>query len=355
VSDQLLERSRSRTRAAVGAPLDGGGMARPRRHPLALAAVALAVAAGAVVAIAANVGFGPVSRVLGDIQPAWLALVFGAQVVGVLAYTFTYRVVATLDAGPKIPFGLTLRLVAAGFGAFTAGGGFGLDYEAWKLAGHGRRGARVRVLGLGAIEYAVLAPAASVAAIVLLVTGSHAMPSLLWPWAVAVPLGFAGAFWALGRRSRLTDGGRRRPLDEMLHAIEVLRRLVVAPSICVEVVLGMAAYWTAEIASLWAALMAFGTHLSVGALIVAYATGYAATRRTLPLGGAGTTEALMTYALHWVGVDVAHALAAVIVYRFFNFALATIPALYARRAIEPLFRDGDGAGPPHEALARLVV
>ena len=40
-----------------------------------------------------------------------------------------------------------------------------------------------------------------------------------------------------------------------------------------------------------AALRTFGLHPGLGKAIIAYATGYAATRRSLPLGGAGVTEA----------------------------------------------------------------
>ena len=54
------------------------------------------------------------------------------------------------------------------------------------------------------------------------------------------------------------------------------------------------------------------------ALIIGYAAGYALTRRTLPLAGAGVVEALLPFALVWVGADLAPAVLAVFVYRFFN-------------------------------------
>jgi uncharacterized membrane protein YbhN (UPF0104 family) len=236
-----------------------------------------------------------------------------------------------------------LRLVAAGFGAYTVGGGFVLDYYAWRGAGDSARTARIRVFGLGVVEYAILAPAACVAAIVMLVEGSNAEPSLLWPWALAVPIGSAIAIVAASNRERLVGRGRgrRRRLDEALRAMDVPRELARKPAGVVALA-GMAIYWAAEIISLWAALELFGTHLSAPALIVAYATGYAATRRTLPLGGAGTTEALLTLSLHWVRVPMASALTAVVAYRVFNFALATVPALRARTSIGPLFEAESG-------------
>jgi uncharacterized membrane protein YbhN (UPF0104 family) len=76
-------------------------------------------------------------------------------------------------------------------------------------------------------------------------------------------------------------------------------------------------------------------------VIIAYATGYAATRRSLPLGGAGVTEFLMTYALYWVRQPLAPALAAVVAYRAFNFLLATAPALIARHHLHELLTTAD--------------
>jgi hypothetical protein len=49
---------------------------------------------------------------------------------------------------------------------------------------------------------------------------------------------------------------------------------------------------------LWSALHVFdGKAPPVAQLIVGYATGYAITRRALPLGGAGVVEALLSFAL----------------------------------------------------------
>ena len=86
-----------------------------------------------------------------------------------------------------------------------------------------------------------------------------------------------------------------------------------------------------------------GGELAVGPLLIGLATGWALTRRSTPLAGAGVTEALMSYALLWVGLDLATALAAVIVYRLFTFALPSVPALLARRSVAELVR---GEAPP---------
>ena len=319
--------------------------------------VALGVATGVALVLAAGVGFDAVADVLGRIQPIWLAAVAGGQLVGFIGYVFTYRVFGGMGDGPKLPPPLALRLVAAGFGAFTVGGGFALDHRALEASCQDSRRARIRVLTLGALEYVVLAPAACISAIVLVIRGTHAQSTLLWPGIIAVPIGFALMLWASSRREQLVHGrnGRRKRLDELLCVLGDLRSFSSEPGHYAEAILGMILYWCGEIVSLWAALRTFSADISVPTIILAYATGYAATRRTLPLGGAGATEALMTYALHWVGLPFATAFAGVVVYRFFNFALVTPPALHARASVERLLESSRPDGGRRSVLARLIA
>jgi uncharacterized membrane protein YbhN (UPF0104 family) len=116
------------------------------------------------------------------------------------------------------------------------------------------------------------------------------------------------------------------------------------------------AYWGGDIFCLWATLHAFSAHTPpVAQLVVGYATGYAATRRSLPLGGAGATETLMTVALHWVGWPVPDALAAVVVYRFFNFVVPTVPALIVRPRVKPLLDAADEGRIPSEQERRRTA
>lgn len=58
-----------------------------------------------------------------------------------------------------------------------------------------------------------------------------------------------------------------------------------------------------------------------------YATGYALTRRALPLGGAGVVEVLLPYSLGWLKIALMPALLAVFAYRLINLWLPMIPAL----------------------------
>ena len=313
---------------------------RPRHHPIAVSAFATAVAAGAVIAIARISGADSVGRVFDDFRPSWIALIAGAELLTYPAYMLAYRSIASVHGHTPLSLPLVTRVVVAGFGPFALSGGFGIDKQALHALHEDERSAQVRVLGLGALEWAVLAPITCIVSIVFLVTDAEIMPSLLWPWAVVVPLGFGFGLWAsTPRRSeRLSRiGGKRRAwLAKLLDGVGVLHTLIRSPRVYWGAWLGTILYWAADIAAFYGGLRTFGLEPSAGRVILAYATGYAATRRSLPLGGAGVTEVLMTYALYWVGEPLAPALAAVVAYRAFNFLLAATPALIARHQLEPL-------------------
>ncbi len=306
------------------------------------------------VLIAGIYGFGKFGTVWSHLRWPWLALVVFGQLLAIPAYGLSYREVANIHDGPRLRVPLLARIVVAGFGAFAPAGGFALDKRALHAIGDDERLAVIRVLGMGALEWALLAPAAWACAVGLLVAGDHRpMPSLLWPWAILVPVGFALGLWlaAPDRVKRIgARGGRvRATVARALRGVGILRTLASGFSKCWGAWIGIALYWTFDMASLYGAARFVGLGLSVPELIVAYATGYALTRRSLPLGGAGITEALMTFALHWVGEPVLPALAAVVVYRVLNFGLPTVPALVVRPRLEPLFAAADDGRTPARA------
>jgi uncharacterized membrane protein YbhN (UPF0104 family) len=182
-----------------------------------------------------------------------------------------------------------------------------------------------------------------VVAIAFLAAGANILPSLLWPWALLVPVGFASALWA-STSSRIQQGlrgGRVRTwAGHALASIGVLRALIRSPHRSAGAWLGTALYWAADICAFDGGLRTFGLNPGPGKVILAYATGYAATRRSLPLGGAGLTEVLMTYSLYWVRMPLAPALGAVVAYRLFNLLLAAMPGVIAHRQLEPVLARG---------------
>jgi uncharacterized membrane protein YbhN (UPF0104 family) len=299
------------------------------------------LAAVAVILIAHATGADAIGRAFDDVDPGWIGLVAVAELITYPAYVVAFRAVAVIHGHAPLSLPIVSRIVVAGFGPFALDGGFGVDKRMLQAIDEDDRSARVRVMALGTFEWAILAPTACITAIVLLAEHANIMPSLLWPWALAVPPAGALALWAsTPRRSQwiaARGGDRLDLLVQMLEGIDGVRCMVTQdPLRKGGAWIGISLYWAADIAALWAALRTFGIDLSVGKLIIAYATGYAATRRSLPLGGAGATEALMTYALYWVREPLAPALAAVMLYRLFNFLLIAAPAVIAHRQLPRL-------------------
>jgi uncharacterized membrane protein YbhN (UPF0104 family) len=309
-------------------------MERTRAESLLFVVASSLIALGTLFAVTWVAGFDQVAARLREVDPVWFATAFGAELVAYVGYIFAYREVARIEPGCELPTRDLVAAVAAGFGSFVARGGFAVDVHAFKQAGLTDQEVRVRVLGLGALEYALLAPAACVVAIQLLADGHSPSLGLTLPWAIAVPLGFVAALWTVEKRETLrVHPGRRRHLAQALDSVYVLKRMFAQPKHLLGP-LGSAVYWFGDIFCLWACLQAF-THgtPNISLLLLGYATGYALTRRTLPLGGAGAVDALLPFALSWCGISLAAAVLAVFAYRIFNLWLPLVPAAIGLRSM----------------------
>jgi uncharacterized membrane protein YbhN (UPF0104 family) len=308
---------------------------RTPREMVAFIVLGAGLAAAALIGVSWAAGFGAVADRLRHGDARWLPLALAAEALAYLGYVLAYREVARVDGGPTLPHSRAFALVATGFGVFVPRGGFALDLHAFREEFVDAREARVRVLGLGALEYALLAPATCIVAILLLVDHVHRPASgLTMPWAIAVPVGGVLALSALRLRERLSGNqGWRELLSQWLDSIHFLRQLFLrfehfaGPA-------GTAIYWFGDIACLALCLRAYEGHFpSVAPLLVGYATGYALTRRTLPLAGAGAVEALLPFALLWSGTPLAAAVPAVLAYRMINFWLPIVPAVFGLRSL----------------------
>jgi uncharacterized membrane protein YbhN (UPF0104 family) len=299
-------------------------LAAPQRLPL-LVLLAAGLAAAASIGLAWTVGFQRVLAGLTHPRWEWLAVAVAAEVVAYLGYTAAYREVARAEGGTELGVPRAAALVAVGFGVFVHGGGFALDRAALRRAGLSAEEARSRVLGLGTLEYAVLAPATCVAAAVIVVRAEPVSGSMTLPWLIGVPVGAALAFGALALERRFARWPR---VTAALGSLRLVLRIFCSPRRYGLAVAGVVAYWSGELFCLWAALHAFSAHPPpVAQLVVGYSTGYALTRRALPLGGAGVVEALLPAALAWLGIAFATALLAVFAYRLINLWLPMAPAL----------------------------
>jgi uncharacterized membrane protein YbhN (UPF0104 family) len=186
----------------------------------------------------------------------------------------------------------------------------------------------------------VLAPAALIAAVVVLLRHDSISKSLTVPWIAGVPIGAALALTAL--RHRKTVGSWPyvgRPLSHGLRSLALVLGLLRSPRRHGLAFAGTLAYWSGDIFCLWAMLHAFSARTPpVAPLVVGYATGYALTRRTLPLGGAGVVETLLPFSLEWLGTPLGPALVAVFAYRLVNLWLPIVPALAGLPTLRSLER-----------------
>ena len=330
------------------------------RRPVLVLVVPTALALGAIAGLADLAGAERIDRAARHLHPVWLVLCFFGEAVAYFGYVLAVRDTAKVDQGPKLSFGHSIRAVIGGFGVFAAtrtSGGFAVDYWTLRTAGEDREGAVARVLALGALEYAVLAPAALCAAIAILVDGEDISLGLTLPWLAVIP-GALVAIWLTSpkrasryAKHRPSAGPIREWFAHSVAGLSMLRQMLVAPPREHGLgLLGTALYWAGDIACLWGALQLFGNpRLSIPALIIGYATGYFLTRRSLPAGGAGVVEIALTFALHWAGFPFVRALLGVVVYRLFNLWLPIIPALAVLPDVDELRRDFDEA--EHEAAS----
>ena len=186
------------------------------------------LALGAVAGLAEIAGGERLDRAARHLHPGWLLLCLGGELLAYAGYVLMVRDTSKVDDGPSLSFGRSLQTVIGGFGVFAAtrtSGGFAVDYWALRSAGEDRDGAVARVLALGALEYAVLAPAALCSAIALLVSGEDVPLTLTLPWLLVIPGAFV-AVWVTspkrapryskpaaaagsGRRSRTPSPGSR--------------------------------------------------------------------------------------------------------------------------------------------------
>jgi uncharacterized membrane protein YbhN (UPF0104 family) len=323
-------------------------------HVVVLMVVAGALSLIATIFVAGAAGYVAVASHLRHANWYWIPFAMAGAVAAHVGYTFAYREVAHVGRGVRLG---TLRagaIVAAGFGMFIPRGGFAVDIEALEDLGVPPEEARVRVLGLGSLEYAVLATGALVCAIFLLLEDPHAQRAVTLSWTIGVPVGTGLALLAVRYRKWICRGRLGKVLGPPLEAIGVVGQIVASPRRHgAAAFTGMAVYWAGEVFVLWVCLAAFTRHTpSVTAVVVGYATGYALTRRTLPLAGAGAVEALLPFALTWVGYGLPAAVLAVFAYRIFNLWLPLGPAAAALYALQRRAPSEPGALAPDAEVGR---
>src|SRR2546423_8562402 len=125
----------------------------------ALVVVTALLALGATVGLLWVAGFGKVGNRFAAADWWWLGAAAFGEIVAYIGYIVAYREVARAEDGPSLTLPNAPSLAVTGFAPFVALGGFALDVEALRHAVDEEKEARGRILGLRALEYAVLAPA----------------------------------------------------------------------------------------------------------------------------------------------------------------------------------------------------
>jgi hypothetical protein len=277
-----------------------------------------------------------ITRHLSDASPGWLVLCAAGELLAYAGYIRCYRSIVALESGPRLPFGVALRVVGLAFGAFSvasAVGGLSVDFWALREAGEPPLTASARIIAMETLRWAILSLAGCVAAVMVLAGVWHRPP---WPvpvaWLAVVALCFAGGRWVStpGRRGRFIGapgGPIRRALGVAVRALVYLRALMAGGgALRWRALTGGALFWLGDLVCAWAALRAFGLSIAPGPLLLGYMTGSVSTALPLPAGGSGGVDAAMTAGFALAGAPLSAALLGAIAFRVFNFWLPALGA-----------------------------
>ncbi|HEX8101540.1 MAG TPA: lysylphosphatidylglycerol synthase transmembrane domain-containing protein [Solirubrobacteraceae bacterium] len=289
-------------------------------------------------------------------SPGWLILAALLTVGMFGGYVALFQGVF-VRAGSRIDWRESYQITMAGLAAtrlFSAGGAGGLVLMAWALrkSGMDRRTVADRTISFLVLQYLIYMLALIVCGFGLrwgVFPGPApwsvtVLPALLALLATVIGLsvafvptdferrlrGFSSRQGRLGRTAQRLANVPAAASAGMRDALEHVRERDPA-------LLGAIAFWTFQIAVLWAAFEAFGDAPPVAVLVMAFFVGMLGNLLPLP-GGIGGVDGGMIGAFAAFGTDAGLALVAVLVYRGFTFWLPTLPGAIAylqlRRTVE---------------------
>jgi uncharacterized protein (TIRG00374 family) len=293
------------------------------------------------------VGFGASLKKLGEGNAWWLAGAALLELCSFCGYVALFRAVF-LHRSSRIGWNASYQITMAGLAAtrlFAAAGAGGIALTAWALrrSGMERRLVASRMIAFMALLYGFYMCA--------LVVDGVGLYLGLWPgaapFAITIVPAILGAtvialFLSISLLPR--DFDRLMSARAAGHGLtsRIARRLATAPTAAATGVrtaiallrsgdiglLGAAAWWGFDMATLWACFHAFGYAPHKGVIVMAYFVGWIG--NTLPLpGGIGGVEGGMIGAFTAFGVGVQSAVVAVLAYRAFSFWLPTLPGAVA--------------------------
>lgn len=315
-----------------------------RRRALLIALVAVLVV-GSGIALLDRLGqLEGVLRRVEHASPELLALAAVFEALSFAGYVALTRTVFR-PVAPRISWTESIEITLAGVVAtrlVTTGGVGGIALTTWALQAAGLD-ARTAARRLGAffvvlysVFFAALGGAGAGLAAGLLGGGA--------PRALALAgAGFSAVVIVLVLATSLLPAGlRRRPLlglvpDAVTLAVRVVRADRRATGFAL-------AWWTFDVAVLWAAFDMFGAPPSLGVLVLCYFLGQIAQVIPAP-GGIGPVEGGMIGAFAACGVPVSLALVAVITYQAISTWLPAAPGLWAYVRLRRRVGEWRGGGP----------
>ena len=310
-----------------------------RRTVVLGVALVVVLAIGLVLLLGKAAGYQQVLDALESASTPWLIACFVLEVLSYAGYVVALRAVVAMDDGPRFGPLIATRVWLASIGATrivspAGAGGLAIIYWLLRRARMSAGAAISRVLGFNILVFALFGVWAFAAALVLLLSVGGDVPlAMELPWLIAIPVFAAAGLWisqgARGQRiaGDTSHGWARKTLAAAVRGIIVARRTLEPGRVNMPAVAGAVVYWAADVACLWAALRAIGAEVSLTGVALAYATAYIALLFPLPTGGYGAIDAAATFTLTVLGLPLAEAVVGVVVWRFFNFWLPTIPGL----------------------------
>jgi uncharacterized protein (TIRG00374 family) len=282
-------------------------------------------------------GFRDAADTLQQVRPIWLAAALALYGSSLVVYAFMTRMLIPEDAHPPFRRLLGVVLASTGLNHVIPGGAAttaAVNFRLLSASGVPREdlGVALTIQGIGS---ALVLNMLLWLALIVSIPGSG-FPAL---YATAAVLGtvlfglFIAAFLGLTRgRDTVVHWGRRiseripgvQPdgVESALHtAGEQFEALRADPERLMKIVGLAAANWLFDAAALWVTLYAFGVHIGVDGLIVAY--GLANVLAAIPVtpGGLGVVEAVLIPTLIAFGGSASGVSVAVVSYRVIAFWL----------------------------------
>jgi uncharacterized membrane protein YbhN (UPF0104 family) len=296
---------------------------------------ALVAVAAAVLLTALPGAYAAISDGIGQIPHAnagWIALALGLEALSFLGHIVLFRAVF-VDDNARVGYAASYEITMAGHAAtrvFGAAGAGGVALQVWALrrAGLSSRTVAARMVAFLVLLYSFYAVTVAVVGLGLwtgVLPGGGSPLLTVVPGALAVAV-IGGALLSSRLATRLHLTGKPGQVattisDGVDGAIEIVRAR--DPRL-----LGGIAWWTFDIAVLWAAFHAFGASPPIFVITLGYFLGLIG--NALPfVGSLGGVDGGMIGALVALGAVAPVTIAAVVVYRLISCWIPTLPGLAA--------------------------